>query len=103
MHETQLSKQTVKYLNKLRAEGKPVYKLNIHGGGWTEKGAPDIIILINGYYVALELKVNDNDMSEAQKIHRKRILHAGGYHYTPRSIEEVRNIVKGWLNENKRC
>ena len=89
MRESKLQQECVKYL-----KSKGIYYINIHGGGWGAKGAPDIIACINGKFVAFELKTGDNDMRPDQRIHRKRIVTNGGRHYCPRSLQEFISIVR---------
>lgn len=88
-----------KCLNWL-AEHHPydVLPANIHGGGWSTKGFPDIICCIRGRYVAFELKVDANEMDGAQRIWRRRIIRAGGLHFCPRTVEafaeEIEKILE---------
>lgn len=84
MRESNLQKKCLKWLESR----KDICVANIHGGGWTAKGFPDLIACIKGHYVAFELKVGENDMQDDQKVWRNRILRAGGYHFCPRSLEE---------------
>lgn len=90
--ESQLQKKCIKHL-----EEQGVYHLNIYGSGRTGKGAPDLIACINGRFVAFELKVGDNDLSPAQEIHMRQIIRSEGDHYTPRSLEEFKEIVEGLI------
>ena len=71
-----------------------VLPANIHGGGWSVKGFPDVVCCIHGLYVAFELKVGENDMQSDQRIWRKRILKAGGLHYCPRTLDEFISCVE---------
>lgn len=68
--------------------------MNIYGSGYTSKGAPDLILIIDGRFVALELKVGDNDMQPDQRIHKMRIERSGGMHYVPRSLNDVKKIIE---------
>lgn len=70
-----------------------IYYVNIFGSGRTGKGTPDILACINGQFVAMELKVRNNQMQDDQVIRRKQILANGGLHYTPRTKQEVVNIL----------
>lgn len=94
MLEKNLQKKCIDYLKE-----KDIYHVNIHGGGWGGKGTPDIIACICGKFVAFELKVGDNKMSPAQRIHKKRIVRNYGLHYVPRSLEEFKKIVSSLLEE----
>lgn len=73
---------------------KKIYYINIHGGGFTAKGAPDVVACVNGHFVAFEFKVGDNDMQPDQRIHRKRLMQSGGRHYCPRSLHEFTKILE---------
>ena len=91
--EKKLQDNAIKYL-----KDNKIYYINQFGNGWASKGAPDLIVCINGKFVAFELKVGDNDMQDDQKIHKIRIERSGGLHYTPYTFEEFKKIVEA-LNE----
>lgn len=101
MRENSLQAKCLKWLEAHHPKG--VLPANMHGGGWTNKGFPDVLCCIRGRYVAFELKVGENQMDDAQKIWRKRILAAGGSHYCPRTVEAfaeaVENELKGAAND----
>lgn len=73
----------------------------MYGSGRTGKGTPDLITCINGRFVAFELKVEGNDLSDAQKIRKIQIERSGGLHYVPRTVEEFRNILEEIENERE--
>ena len=91
--ETDLQDKAIKYL---KANG--IYHINQFGNGWGAKGAPDLIVCINGRFVAFELKVGENDLQDDQKIHRIRIRRSGGLHYAPYTLEEFIKIVEDLRN-----
>lgn len=93
MRESKLQEKCIEYL-----ESNKIYYLNIHGGGWGARGSPDLITCINGRFVAFELKVGNNDMEPAQRIHKRRIERNGGLHYCPRTLEEFIAIVESQYN-----
>jgi hypothetical protein len=90
--ESTLQTQCMKYLRE-----RKIYHINTHGGGWCGKGTPDLIVCINGLFVAFELKVGENDMQPDQKIIRKNILDSSGFHYCPRSFDEFTRIIDEFL------
>ena len=92
--EKKLQDKAIDYL-----ERRGIYNLNLFGDGWSGKGKPDLIVCINGRFVAFELKVGENDLQDDQKIHRLRIRRSGGLHYAPYTIEEFISIVEDLLNE----
>jgi hypothetical protein len=90
--EKNLQDKCIRYL-----KGEGVYHLNLFGDGWSGKGKPDLIVCINGRFVAFELKVGENDLQDDQKIHRLRIQRSGGLHYSPYTLEEFITIIKELL------
>lgn len=87
--ESSLQTKVVAYL-----KGRGIYCLNLFGDGFSGKGKPDVIVCINGLFVAFELKVDENDMQDDQIIHKRRIERSGGLHYCPRSLGEVIEIIE---------
>lgn len=87
--EKQLQDKCIQYL---KSHG--IYYLNVYGSGRSGKGAPDLIVCKDGRFLAFELKVGDNDLSDAQIINRERILRSGGRFYVPRSIEDFIYIME---------
>lgn len=94
--ETKLQNLVLKYLKE-----QGIYCLNLYGDGMSGKGKPDIIACINGRFVAMELKVDKNDMQDDQVIHKLRIERSGGVHCCPRSLYEVKEIVEKIYENSK--
>ena len=92
--EKKLQDKAIKY-----HKDNGIYYINQFGNGWASKGAPDLTVCINGRFVAFELKVGENNLSDAQKLHRLWIKRSGGLHYSPYTVEEFISIVEGLLNE----
>ena len=92
--EKKLQDNAIKYL-----KDNKIYYINQFGNGWASKGAPDLIVCINGKFVAFELKVGENDLQDDQKIHKIRIERSGGLHYSPYTLGEFISIVERLLNE----
>ena len=70
-----------------------IYYSNNHGGGYAGKGRPDLFLCIDGKFVAVELKVKNNQLEPPQILHRDRILRSGGQHYVCRTVEEFEGIL----------
>ena len=87
--EKKLQDKAIEYLEKIG-----IYNLNLFGDGWSGKGKPDLLICINGRFVAFELKYGENNLSDAQKLHRLWIQRSGGLHYSPYTLDEFINIVE---------
>ena len=94
--EKKLQDKAIKYL-----KCKEIYHLNLYGDGFSGKGKPDLLVCINGRFVAFELKVGSNDMQDNQKIHKLRIERSGGLHYSPYTFEEFETIVNDLLRKDK--
>lgn len=94
--EKKLQDKVIRYL-----KGRGIYYLNLFGDGMSGKGKPDIIVCLNGKFVAFELKVGFNDMQDDQKIHKLRIERSGGLHYSPYTLEEFISVVEELENADK--
>lgn len=71
-----------------------------HGGMYGTAGIPDIIACIDGGFYAFEVKTEVGKPTALQEATIRKILSAGGTAMVVRSVDEVRNIVNGSLNNN---
>ena len=53
-------------------DDRGIYYTNIQGGFGVAPGAPDMILCVNGLFVAFESKTYKGRLSDDQKIHKKR-------------------------------
>lgn len=56
-------------------------------------GIPDLLVLINGYALFLEIKFGDNNLTKLQEYTIKQIRKAGIAAYEVRSVEEARSKI----------
>lgn len=87
--EKKLQDKVIKYL-----KDRGIYYLNLYGDGMSGKGKPDVIVCLNGKFVAFELKVGENDLQDDQIIHKKRIVKSGGLHFSPYTFDEFLSILE---------
>lgn len=87
--ESSFQSDCIKYLKEHR-----IYYINQFGSGFGGKGTADLTTCINGIFVVFELKVDGNDMSSAQRIHKRRIERNGGLHFKPYTLDEFIENVK---------
>ena len=72
-----------------------ILALNIHGGGWSNKGLPDLLVFAKSKCVAIELKdENKYHITQAQQIWQKRFKKAGICAYVAHSYEEFTNLLE---------
>jgi hypothetical protein len=83
--ESRLQRQVEKYLKSVG-----VIYTNCSGIG---DGVSDLIVLCRGRYIELELKTPKGTHDLLQRIREKLIKQQRGEYYTPRSLEEVRQII----------
>lgn len=98
MKEKDLQHACIKWAKEQRPD---VLVVNIHGGGWSAKGFPDLICCVNGLFVAVELKVGDNTMQPDQLIWRNRIVKAKGIHLCCTSLEQFQFFIDMFREFNK--
>lgn len=91
MKERDLQHACIKWVKEQYPD---VLVVNIHGGGWSAKGFPDLICCVCGLFVAVELKVGDNEMQSDQQIWKKRIEKAGGIHACLRTLGQFQFLIQ---------
>ena len=57
-------------------------------------GAPDIIAVINGIYVGIEIKNSKGKLSEHQVKFRVNLIKAGGEYWVIKSLEDIENAIR---------
>jgi Holliday junction resolvase len=92
MTEKQLTNQIVK---ALRAEGAWVMKTHTSGRYYqpTQKGLPDIVGCIRGYFFALEVKLPGKHATKLQAHELYEIRKADGHSYVITSVEQVQKAM----------
>lgn len=102
MKEADLQKHTMKKLKEyfMDNKGNNVYFFNT-ADGFT-KGVPDILLCVCGQFVAIELKVGNNKLTDLQKHILYSIKKAGGIGEVAWSWEEVRDIINKILKKNNK-
>jgi hypothetical protein len=86
--ENKLRGQVYRYLRK---EG--YFYFPIVGGPRQVRGIPDIIVVIDGKFIGIELKAGKNKQSEWQVRFEEKIKKAGGYYYVIHSISELKEAL----------
>lgn len=65
-----------------------------HGSQYGQAGIPDIIICLDGRFIALEVKTAKGKVSILQQVTLRKIKNAGGIAEVVRSVEEVKKIIE---------
>lgn len=86
--------------NKMEAVNGWFFK--VWGGGYQKAGIPDLLICVNGFFIAVELKAQNGTASELQKLNTSRINAARGIGIIlyPDGFEDFKKIVKGVIECN---
>lgn len=61
-------------------------------------GAPDLIAIMNGRFIGIEIKSPKGVQSEAQKDFERRCVKANGKYFLVRSLDDLETVLKGELN-----
>jgi hypothetical protein len=102
MKEIDIQKQILDYLALKRVFH---YRQNSGGLGGEHKGkkwfvrfgalgAPDIICVIKGQYVGIEIKNEKGKQSDHQRVFQQKLEKAGGFYLLARSLEDVINLIE---------
>jgi hypothetical protein len=62
-------------------------------GKWAMKGVPDIIVIIDGVFVGVEVKTMKGKMSPDQHLFKRRLERAGGKYYVVTSPDDLVPIL----------
>lgn len=65
-----------------------------HGGIYGTAGIPDVIVCMNGRFVAFEVKTETGKLTKLQKITMQKIRDAKGQAFKVTSVAEVAAILK---------
>lgn len=63
------------------------------------RGTPDLILCINGKFIAFELKVGLNDLEPAQRVIKNKIQSCYGAYFAPRTLEEFIKTVDYYVQQ----
>ena len=83
-----------------RQNNMPVYDPKLHNGygGYRThqglKGVPDIIAIINGRFVGIEIKAGRDRMSADQLLFKKRCERHGGLYFVVKRIEDLSPVLE---------
>ena len=92
--ESKLSRSIMAALTKRGA-----FCFKIHGGPFMMAGLPDIIVCVDGKFVALETKMPGGHASPIQQLIHSKIRQAGGRVYVVSSVPEAVIAVFGEFRE----
>lgn len=88
--EKQVENEIKHYLDNIGA-----YHIKTLGGS-VPAGTPDILACVNGVFVAIEVKKPKGGVVSAlQKSKLKKIRKAGGVSMVAKSVEEVKEVLRG--------
>ena len=109
MKESEIQSQIIDFLQILEKQGKLFFQrtnnvpISMMRNGkrvfrsmpqGAKKGFPDIIVVVDGYFIGLEVKTLIGRQSEHQKAMEKLIIENGGVYVVVRSLDDVINILK---------
>lgn len=77
-----------------RLEEDGIFQINVGEGAFSTPGIPDIIIVINGLFVGLEVKTYKGSQSPVQKQFQRKTESAGGLYYIIRSMADLECAIK---------
>jgi len=89
MNESDITKSILKYLKTLPR----CFFWKEHGGIYGTSGIPDIIVCIDGRFIALEVKTQKGKTTPLQNAAIRKIRSSGGFAFVVRSMEEAKNAI----------
>ena len=95
MLEKDITNKILKYLKTL----DKCYCFKEHGGSYGSAGIPDIICCYRGRFVAFEVKTEKGRTTKLQDLNIRKINEADGIAVVVRSVDDVKNVIKGMEEE----
>lgn len=89
MNESDITKSILKYLKTLPR----CFFWKEHGGIYGTSGIPDIIVCIDGRFIALEVKTQKGKTTPLQNAAIRKIHSSGGFAFVVCSVEEAKNAI----------
>ena len=87
----------------IRTKWPKAYVRKIHGSEFSSGGMADLVVCIDGYFIALEVKVDPDDWgSDLQVADGKEVIRAGGLWAIVTSPEEAILEINNYLYSRKR-
>ena len=78
-------------INYLKAAKLPHHNNTITAGGYA--GVEDITVLVNGSYVAIEVKQLGEAQTAHQKVREVNITNNGGFYYLIYDLDSLKRII----------
>ena len=75
------------------------YSYKNHGGQFGQAGLPDLIVCLNGRFVAFEVKTDIGKLTPLQAVAIRKIKEAGGVAEVVRSLAEAKAVIERLLKE----
>lgn len=94
--EKQFENKIKKYLSE-----QGVWYVKYFANGFTKSGIPDILSVVNGHFLAIEVKSETGKPSELQLYHIEKIKQAGGHAVIvkPSQFEELKELIQELKND----
>jgi len=94
MKETEIQKQILDYLRLKKVfcyrQNSGAFKTQSgHFYRFGTAGSPDIIAVINGKYIGIEVKLPKGRQSQSQKDFQKQLENAGGEYILARNLSDI--------------
>ena len=95
MLEKDIVNQILKYLKNIPY----CFAWKTHGDAYSHKGIPDIIVCLNGRFVAFEVKTPSGKLTMLQQSTLTKINAAKGNAYKVTSLQEVQEYIEKILED----
>ena len=94
--EKTFENQIKKYLTE-----QGVWYVKYFANGFTKSGIPDLLCVVNGHFLAIEVKAENGKPSELQLHHIEKIKQAGGHAVIvkPSQFEELKRLIQELKND----
>jgi hypothetical protein len=103
--EAKLTAAVIRLLKRHKAAGVPIWWLKIAGSPMQRRGVPDLLIVLDGRAIVIEVKAPGGKATPLQTIRIEQARAAGAVACVCRTVEEVKanltGAIRSWRSESK--
>lgn len=97
--ESQILKDIINYLKKLKSLGYPIDYERRQAGGFSYKsGRPDLYFVYNGQHIEVETKTEIGELRSMQEVYKKYFESINIIYICARSLDDVKKVMKSKFN-----
>jgi len=92
--EQKVTKEVIGYLDTLKEAHRPIWWVKLHGHAMQQRGLPDLMVVLNGQAIFMELKKPGGKATPLQTHTFNKLRLAGARAGVVTSVDDARRLVE---------